>query len=160
MASATVAAWFVFTTVAVGPSVAPQQQQPPPFRAGVDLVTIDVQVIPAGKTALRDLTPADFNVSINDRPRPAVSATLLHLDEGPVNRNARAGGVSRPECVFGFQRPKDARTAHYLVGIAAIEADRKGIVVRMTLVDKAFVAQHFVWRTSTRPPGVPQVVSR
>jgi hypothetical protein len=61
-------------TVALRDSAA--LQQPPPFRAGVDLVTIDVQITPAAKAPFRDLAPADFDISINDRQRTATSATL------------------------------------------------------------------------------------
>src|SRR6185503_1964819 len=148
-------------TTALGASVA-SQQPPPSFRAGVDLIMIDVQITPAAKAPLRDLTPADFSISINDRQRPAASATLLHFDEGPVGGKPmpRPGVSSPPECVFAFQRKKNEKTAHYLVGVAAIDADRKGIVVRLKLVDKGLAAEHFVWRTPARPRGAALVVSR
>jgi hypothetical protein len=46
------------------------------------------------------------------------------------------------------------------VAIDAIEADRKGIVVRLKVVDKAFAGQKYAWSTTTRPRGLAPVVSR
>jgi VWFA-related protein len=67
-----------------GPLSAGQQQDPPPpqqtppvFRAGVDLVSVDVQVITDDGDPIVDLTAADFEVAIDGRPRRVASAELV-----------------------------------------------------------------------------------
>jgi len=39
---------------------------------------------------------------------------------------------------------------HYIVGVSSIEDDRKGIVVKLKLFDKALALQSYVWRTTTK----------
>jgi hypothetical protein len=127
-----------------------EAQQPPSFRAGVDLVTIDVQVTRAKDTPIRELTAADFDISISGRKRPAASAALLHYDEGTVTRDpiaTHADPGAPPDCAFGFHRTTNRTTVHYVVGVEASEADRKELQhLQVSMVDKAFVARRYVWR--------------
>jgi hypothetical protein len=126
------------------------QQLPPVFQAGVDLVMIDVQVTPAKDAPMPELTVADFDVSVSGRKRPTASATFLHYDEGSVTRDAIAPG-NLSGCAFGFHRRTDRTTAHYLVGVEGIAADRKDVKqVRVNMVDKGFVVPQLLWRTPAR----------
>ena len=123
------------------------------------MVTIDVQVAPAKDAPLRDLTTADFDVGIAGRKRLAVSATLLHYDEGAVTRSPRIppseAGTS-PACVFGFHRKTDRPTAHYLVGVERSDADEKEVKqVRVNMVDKVFAVQGYVWRSPVKRRASP-----
>jgi hypothetical protein len=145
---------FLITLAAASPAggrLLEAQQSPPAFRAGVDLVTIDVQVTPVKNAPMRKLTAADFDISISGRKRPVVSVTPLHDDTGTVTRNPSATGAGPgtfPDCVFGFQRKTNQPTAHYVVGVEATEADRKVVKqVRVKLVVKAFAIQRYVWRS-------------
>ncbi|HMC77040.1 MAG TPA: hypothetical protein VKH34_07895 [Vicinamibacterales bacterium] len=110
---------------------------------------IEVQVIPVKDAPFRELTTADFEISISGRRRPATSASFLHFDKGPVTRNPETARL--PDCAFGFQRTKDRATAHYLVGVDRIDADRKGVrQVRVKMVDKVFAVPLHMWRSALR----------
>jgi hypothetical protein len=111
-----------------------------------------VQVAPAKDEPIRGLAAADFDVRVGGRSRPVSSVTLLHYDMGTVTRGiisarARADKRSLADCVFGFHRRTERTSAHYLVGVEAIEADRKGVArIRINMVDKAFAVQWVSWR--------------
>src|SRR5438128_2539147 len=51
--------------LALGPA-----QQAPPVRSGVTLVTVDVTVVDADSRPVPDLTAADFDIRLNNRPQP------------------------------------------------------------------------------------------
>jgi hypothetical protein len=55
-------------------------QQTPTFRAGVDLIAVDVQVVASSGLPIGGLGPEKFQVAINGRPRKVVSAELLRYD--------------------------------------------------------------------------------
>jgi len=129
---------------AVGPSL----QAPPVLRAGVELVIIDVQVVPARGATLPELTASDFEISIAGRKRPAASVTRLHDDAGTIVRDSGVQGSSTSDCVFGFRRSTDRTTAHYLVGVERIDSDRKEVKdVRVKLVGKTVAVQQYIWRS-------------
>lgn len=56
--------------------VAAQEPQPPVFRTGIDLLTLDVAVLEPGGAPVRDLQPGDFSVTISGKPRRVVSARV------------------------------------------------------------------------------------
>jgi hypothetical protein len=121
------------------------------FRAGVVLLTIDVQVTPAKDGALREFGPRDFEVTVSGRKRSVASAVLLHLDEGSVIPNPpRFGQGPDTECIFGFHRRNDRPTAHYLLGIQPIDSDRGAKEVHVKSVDTVFATQWLVWRMPIR----------
>jgi hypothetical protein len=129
------------------------QQSPPVLRTGVDVVTIDVQVTSKQGATVRELTAADFSIKISGRTRDATSVAFLHYDEGTVTRDsaAQGAGAASPECVFGFHRTQDRRTAHYLIGVARTDADTKAVKeVRVSIADKTVVVQRHVWRSPIR----------
>jgi VWFA-related protein len=87
----------------------PGPDQPPAFRSGVELVTIDVGVVDRRGLPLRDLGPADFTVTVAGQPRRVVSAEFVDMsvagrdaavpaDVVPVSSN-EGGGVGR---LFAF----------------------------------------------------------
>ena len=51
--------------------------QVPSFRAGVDVVVIDVSVVDRSAFPVTDLTPADFTVTVDGKPRKILSAQFL-----------------------------------------------------------------------------------
>lgn len=145
-----VLAVLVLLAGSAGGSVVEARQNPPPFRTGVDLITIDVQITPSRSATIRDFVPSDFEITISGRKRPAVSATRLHDDTGTVAREPPRAHTA-PECVFGFHRKTDRTTVHYLVGVEASEADRKEVKqVGTKMVDAAFAVQWIVWRSPIR----------
>ncbi|MGH9175906.1 MAG: VWA domain-containing protein, partial [Vicinamibacterales bacterium] len=58
---------------------APPAQQPPVFRAGVELLTVDATVVDREGRQVTDLTPADFQVEVDGDARPVVSAEYVRL---------------------------------------------------------------------------------
>lgn len=66
---------------------APDAQQPPVFRAGVDLVSVDVTVLDRSGEPIAGLVPEDFVLEVDGRPRPVVSAQFVNLT---MERAARA----------------------------------------------------------------------
>jgi hypothetical protein len=125
-------------------------QQPPVLRAGVDLLTIDVQVSPAGSAPMRELTGADFKVRISGRLRPIASAAFLHYDDGPVMRSPPRNGAPST-CVFGFNRRSDRATAHYVLAVERSAADQAEVKqVQIELLDKTAAIQWVAWRSPVR----------
>jgi VWFA-related protein len=59
-----------------------QQQQPPAFRSGVELVTVDVQVVDKRGNPVTGLKPEQFEVTIDGRRRQVVSAQLIEAASG------------------------------------------------------------------------------
>lgn len=59
---------------------ASQPAQPPSrFRSSVDLVQVDVSAVDRSGQPVRDLTAADFDVRVDGRPRPIVSAQFVSV---------------------------------------------------------------------------------
>ncbi len=68
---------------------APQTQQPV-FRSGVDLLTVDATVVDRDGRQITDLTPEEFLVEVDGKPRTVVSAEYVKLeDDAPVIVGAR-----------------------------------------------------------------------
>lgn len=62
-----------------------QDQQPPRFRSGVEVVTVDVTVVDGDGRPVRGLRPADFVVDVDGQRRRVVSAQWIQLTpEGPL----------------------------------------------------------------------------
>lgn len=56
----------------------PQQtQQPETFRSGIEMVAIDVTVVDRTGTPVEGLTPADFTVTVDGKPRRVVTAQFI-----------------------------------------------------------------------------------
>ena len=83
-------------TAAFTLSVTAQQpqpgQKPPVFRAGVDLVHLDVSVLDKARHPVRGLTAADFTITEDDRPQDVVAFTAVDV---PVNLPAPAAWSGR-----------------------------------------------------------------
>ncbi|HEY7475669.1 MAG TPA: VWA domain-containing protein [Vicinamibacterales bacterium] len=61
----------------------PPPAQPPVFRAAVDVVAIDVQVVDRTGDPLKGLTPVDFEVSIDGKSRQIVSVEMIEYSSVP-----------------------------------------------------------------------------
>ncbi|MEO7191507.1 MAG: VWA domain-containing protein [Vicinamibacterales bacterium] len=65
--------------------LARQAQEPPTFRAGVDVIQLDVSVLDKDRRPVRGLTLADFTVLENGKPQRLVAATGVDAaDRDPV----------------------------------------------------------------------------
>src|SRR5262245_51794158 len=66
------------------------QQTPPVFRAGVDLVTVDVVVLNKEGQLVTDLKANDFTIAAGKKPRRIVSAEYVPIK---VERPTSEGNV-------------------------------------------------------------------
>ena len=57
-----------------------QQAQPPAYKAGVELVTVDLTVLNRGGEPIVDLKIPDVTVLVDGKPRPIVSLRLIRAD--------------------------------------------------------------------------------
>lgn len=65
-------------------------QDPPRFRSGVDVVALDVTVVDTSGRPVDGLTPDEFTVTVDGRPRKVVTATFVDFHERPGERRAPA----------------------------------------------------------------------
>jgi VWFA-related protein len=83
---------------------AAQQQAPrPTFRAGVDLVRVEVQVVDRDGIPVTPLGLTDFEVKIDGRKRPVVSADLINYDPALIAKSV----VPAPSLAELGKRPSD-----------------------------------------------------
>jgi hypothetical protein len=68
--------------VALLPAQQASQAQPPVFRAAVDSVALEVQVVDRDGLPIRGLTAEAFTVSLDRRARPVQSATWFEYTDG------------------------------------------------------------------------------
>src|SRR4051812_6192856 len=74
-----------FGAAAVVLAAAPGQQQPPTFRAGIDLIAVDVQVVNRSGEPIPSIQPDRFSVTIDGRQRKVISADVVRHSEGEVS---------------------------------------------------------------------------
>jgi VWFA-related protein len=91
---------FAVLVAALVPIAAAAQQEPqaPVFRAGVDVIPVDVTVTDRNGRQVTDLTAADFQVEVDGRPRRVVSAEYVPLVD--VVADALSTPAPAPEPYF------------------------------------------------------------
>jgi VWFA-related protein len=88
--------WIVFVLMLASAALlaqapAPPAQQPPVFRGGVELLTVDATAVDRDGRQVTDLKPTDFRVEVDGDARPVVSAEYVKLvDDTPMPVGARA----------------------------------------------------------------------
>jgi len=93
--------------------------QQPTFRAGVDLIEVDVSVVDDNGRPLADLRAPEFAVTIDGAPRKVVSAQFISLRPSPVERQ-RADQVP-PDVFFS------SNTDRAPVRLIVMAVDRESI---------------------------------
>ena len=87
--------------------------QQPTFRAGVELVAVDVQVVTSSGLPIAGLSPDKFEVSINGRRRRVVSAEMVRYE---VVASTTSAPTSAPdEATASVQAPTEGRV--YIIAI-------------------------------------------
>ena len=61
------------------PAPPPGEPQTPVFRAGVDVIPIDVTVVDGQGRQVKDIGPAEFQVEVNGKARRVISAEYMAL---------------------------------------------------------------------------------
>jgi hypothetical protein len=135
-------------------------QAPPTFRAGVDLVMLDVQVVAAPSKPVPPLTASQFEVTIEGRHRTIVTAEFLHVDEGRLTRGHSPPNVdkaTRAVCVFGFERGSNSAHAHYALSVESIARDKTKVEQpRIKCLDRSLSVRRVAWRSRVAPAGAAQ----
>ena len=72
----------VFAAVVSTLTAAVAQEPQSLFRAGVDLITVDVAAVDSKGRPVGDLKPGDFVVKVDGKARPTVSAELIKVERG------------------------------------------------------------------------------
>ncbi len=87
------AAAAITAGVSASPQDGPQTPVMPTFRASVDLIAVDVQVVDHNGLPITNLSPNQFDVTIDGHRRQVVSMNLVQYDEAnlPVTTQALTG---------------------------------------------------------------------
>ena len=102
-----IGARFLIVTgiVAATVALAAAQQAQPSFRAGVEVVPVDVGVVDSTGKPIAGLTAADFSVRIGGQPRRVVSAQWVALGGRPqsadIEQDLAPAGFSTNEAAIG-----------------------------------------------------------
>ena len=114
------------------PLVAAGQQQPG-FRAGVDLISVDVQVVGSNGQPLLGLGPSSFEVTIDGKARRVVSADLMQY--------ATAGGDTsiRPQMLAANRWPADGQPGRTFMMVVDVSSFTAGEMVGVLQAAWAFV---------------------
>lgn len=130
---------------------AAQQQQPPVFRAGIDLLTVQATVLDGDGQPVSDLKPSDFDVQVDGRPRKVLfarfqgtdahmaagSAATVSVSAAPVTNTATATGrvvlfvVDRDSIKPGNEKVLLETASHVLDSLTS--ADSVGLIGIPTL---------------------------
>ena len=111
------------TVIVLGGHTAAQtpQQTPPVFRAGVDLVTVDVVVLNKEGQLVTDLKPGDSTITAGKKPRRVVSAEYIPIK---VERPTSEGNVvmDLPPAATSNATPLTGRTFLFVIDAEEIRA--------------------------------------
>jgi VWFA-related protein len=94
----TIALLAVALTAQAAHVAARQQQQPPVFRGGVTLVTLDVTVVDKDGRPVKGLKADDFAVTLEGQPRPVQTIDFIEFGSGvSAGPNAGAAAAGKSE---------------------------------------------------------------
>jgi VWFA-related protein len=98
------------------PSLKPQAPPPqqPVFRAGIELLTVDVTAIDGNGRQITDLTAADFQVEVDGDRRQVVSAEYVRLAD-PLRAIAGPAKVNVPDETYSSSNTKGAPSGRLIV---------------------------------------------
>jgi VWFA-related protein len=146
-ARATLVATLALTMLAVAGVRVAQQQ--PTFRTGVEVVAIDVNVVGAQGRPVEELTPEDFTVTVDRKPRKIVSAQYINHGVRLARTGGKAAGGASVLDALSAPPPRqtgrnvmiviDADSLEAGTGLMAIRAAR-GFLDQLPAVDRVGVA--------------------
>lgn len=114
----TCALWLVGGTAVLlaQPSAPPPGQ--PVFRTGVNLLTVDATIVDRDGRQVTDLTPAEFVVEVDGRPRPVISAEYVRTADPlrPAGQvPSRAAAPASEDAFFSTNTRAQAPGRHILL---------------------------------------------
>jgi VWFA-related protein len=123
---------FVAMACGVGRVVFAQEPQPPRFQTGVDVTSIDVNVVDDHGKPIVTLTPADFSVRIDGNARRVISAEWVPL----VKPASDAPIVTVPE---GFSTNENSTAGRLIVIVVDEPNIRFGAALAISRAANAFI---------------------
>jgi Ca-activated chloride channel family protein len=132
-------------------------QRPAPdqstFRAGVDVVSVDVSVLGRDRKPARDLAPGDFEVLEDGKPRPIVAFSSVEVPARPATAAAEAAWVREVGPDVAHNQGQDVRRVAIVLDDAmtppepriteAAKAIARSIVDRLGPADQAAIVFTF-----------------
>jgi hypothetical protein len=115
-----------------------QDQSPRTFRAGVDVIQVDVQVVGREGQPVSDLTPDKFDVRIGGQRRRVSSAQLVRYGDPAAVASAPAGAPGEMTALSAEQAMAGRRL--FMIAVDALSfdpGDARGVAV----ATQRFVAQ-------------------
>jgi VWFA-related protein len=97
-----------------------QDPQPPVFRSGVDLVTVDAVVLDRDGRPVTDLTAADFIVTATKKRRKVISAEFVRVAEASAPAAVAAGVEAIPQASSNAAR-SEGRSFVIVVDVDGIQ---------------------------------------
>jgi VWFA-related protein len=99
---------------ATAPPATQQPGQQPVFRAGIELVTVDVTALDGNGRQVMDLTPADFQVEIDGDKRQVISAEYVRLVD-PMRVIDKPHAVAVPDETYSSSNVRGAPSGRLIV---------------------------------------------
>jgi len=81
-----------------------QQQQPPVFRSGANIVTLDVTVVDKNGKPVRGLKASDFEVKLEGQVRPVQTVDFIEFRSGPSAASSGPAGQTQSAASTSRQR--------------------------------------------------------
>lgn len=126
-----------------------QQSAQPVFRAGVDLVTVDVSVVDKDGHPITGLRPENFTVTLNGKPRPV--RAVDYVEAGAPAATASAGA---PETAGSSSPPRTGRVIVILFDDLSYKpGPGRGLVESALRLLPTFAADDLVGVTTTSGLG-------
>jgi VWFA-related protein len=86
--------WFSVLTGCI--AFALTQTQTPIFRGTTDVVVVDVQIVDRNGTPVTDLTPAEFSLRVDGKPRAITSAAFQRVNDRAASISTTAPATTLP----------------------------------------------------------------
>ena len=102
-----------------------QQTQPPPFKSGVDLLTLQTSVLDKDGRPITDLTPADFTVTVAGKPRKVLFAR--YRGGGPSGSGATGSPTAVPASPAAHADNTATAGGRLIMFVVDRDFDQKGI---------------------------------
>ncbi len=129
--------------------------QVPSFRAGVEVVVIDVSVVDRNAFPVADLKPTDFTVTVNGKPRKILSAQFLSHRAPGIDEMLRVESGQRAPDVIDPKRVGTGRDVIIAVDEDSLEP-AEGLLARQAVgrfMDQLLPTDRIAIVTIPRLPG-------
>jgi predicted Zn-dependent protease len=140
---------------AIGVGHAQPAPAPPQFTTRTDVVLVDVRVLDADGAPVRDLSPGDFTVRVDGRPRTVVSAELVDVG-GLSGAAAPAAGAAAPpeDADYSSNQATGRLSALFAFDLASFRPgeERPAVLAALQLFDDLPAATR-VGVVTIPPPG-------